>query len=148
MANKQERAAQLPAGAEKVLTTQSRSRSMAFVSVNKPTDTVLAVTNQGLEFKFDRHPADIVAGEAVTMTLLVDGQPAKGVELDLSRDGELYRNEPGRIHHTTDQSGTFVFTVPEAGVFLIEASYQAESSSALADKVREGFTIALEAAMP
>lgn len=148
MANKQERAAKLPAGAEKVVTTQVRSRALAFVTVNKPSDTVLKLSNKGLEFQFDRHPADIVAGEEVTVTLLMDGKPAQGVELDLSRDGELYRNEPGRVHHSTDASGKFVFTAPEAGRYLLEASYQADSKSELADKVREGFTVSFEAALP
>lgn len=148
MLNKQQRAAKLPAGAEKVVTTQGRSRALAFVTVNKPSDTVLKLSHQGLEFQFDRHPADIVAGEEVTVTLLMDGKPAQGVELDLSRDGELYRNEPGRVHHSTDASGKFVFTAPEAGRYLLEASYQADSKSELADKVREGFTISFEAALP
>lgn len=148
MANKKEREAQLPKGATKIVTTQGNSRSMAFVTVNKPTDTVLALSNKGLEFQFDRHPADIVAGEEVTVTFLVNGKPAAGVELDLSREGELYRNDPERKHHKTDNSGKFVFTAPVAGRYLLEASYQADSQSELADKVREGMTLSFEAALP
>jgi uncharacterized GH25 family protein len=148
MANKKERDAQLPEGATKIMTTQGNSRSMAFVTVNKPTDTVLALSNKGLEFQFDRHPADIVAGEEVTVTFLVNGKAAAGVELDLSREGELYRNDPERKHHKTDNSGKFVFTAPVAGRYLLEASYQADSQSELADKVREGMTLSFEAALP
>jgi uncharacterized GH25 family protein len=148
MANKKERAAQLPADAEKVLTTQGNSKALAFVTVNKPSTAVLALTNKGLEFQFDRHPADIVATEAVTVTLLMDGKPAAGVELDLSRDGELYRNEPERVHHTTDASGNFTFTPPIAGRYLLEASFQADVKNELTDKVREGFTLSFEAALP
>jgi uncharacterized GH25 family protein len=148
MANKKERAAKLPAGAEQVVTTQGNSRAMAFITVNKPSDAVLALTNKGLEFQFDRHPADIVATEEVTVTLLVDGKPASGVELDLSREGELYRNEPERLRHITDASGTFSFTAPVAGRYLLEASYQADMNNELTDKVREGFTLSFEAALP
>ncbi|WP_082971704.1 DUF4198 domain-containing protein [Rheinheimera sp. SA_1] len=148
MANKKDRAAQLPAGAEKVVTTQGNSRALAFITVNKPSDAVLALTNKGLEFQFDRHPADIVATEEVTVTLLMNGKPAAGVELDLSRDGELYRNEPERMHHKTDASGKFSFTAPVAGRYLLEASYQADVSNELTDKVREGFTLSFEAALP
>ena len=148
MANKKERAAQLPPGAEKVVTTKSNSRAMAFITVNKPSDTVLALNNKGLEFQFDRHPADIVATEAVTITLLVDGKPAEGVELDLSREGELYRNEPERVRHTTDTSGKFSFTAPVAGRYLLEASYQTDVQNELTDKIREGFTLSFEAALP
>ncbi len=148
MGDKQKAAKELPKGAEKVVTTQGRNRAFAFVTVNKPTDAVVIPTGKGLEFKMDRHPADVVAGEAVTMTLLVDGKPAAGVELDLSRDGELYRNEPGRVHHTTDKTGSFTFTAPEAGRYLLEAAYEAKSNSDKADKVREGFTWAFEVALP
>lgn len=148
MANKKELETKLPKGAEKVVTTQGNSRALAFVTVNKPNDTVLALNNQGLEFQFDRHPADIVAGETVTVTFLMNGKAAAGVELDLSREGELYRNDPQRTHHTTDNSGTFVFTAPVAGRYLLEASYQAKSQSELADKVREGLTLSFEAALP
>ncbi len=148
MANKKERAAKLPQGAEKVVTTQGNSRALAFVTVNKPSEAVLKLQNKGLEFQFDRHPADIVAGEEVTVTLLMNGKPAAGVELDLSREGELYRNEPERKHHKTDSSGKFVFSAPVAGRYLLEASYQADIASELADKVREGFTLSFEAALP
>ena len=82
------------------------------------------------------------------MTFLVNGKPAAGVELDLSREGELYRNDPERKHHKTDNSGKFVFTAPMAGRYLLEASYQADSASELADKVREGLTLSFEAALP
>lgn len=148
MGDKQKAAKELPKAAEKVTTTQGRNRAFAFVTVNKPTDNVVTPTGQGLEFKMDRHPADIVAGEVVTMTLLVDGKPAAAVELDLSRDGELYRNEPGRVHHTTDKTGSFSFTAPEAGRYLLEASYEADSKSEKADKVRESFTWTFEVALP
>jgi uncharacterized GH25 family protein len=148
MGDKQKAAKELPKGAQKVVTTQGRNRAFAFVTVNQPTATVVTPTGQGLEFKMDRHPADVVAGELVTMTLLVDGKPAAGVELDLSRDGELYRNEPGRVHHTTDQTGQFTFTAPEAGRYLLEAAFEANSKNDKADKVREAFTWTFEVALP
>ncbi len=148
MADKQQRAAKLPADAKKVVTTQGTSKALAFITVNQPSAAVLALTNNGLEFQFDRHPADIVATEAVTVTLLMNGKPAAGVTLDLSRDGELYRNEPERVHHTTDASGKFSFTPPVAGRYLLEASYQADVNNALTDQVREGFTLSFEVALP
>ncbi len=148
MGNKQEAAAKLPKGATKVVTTQGRNRAMAFVTVKKPSDQVLALTGKGLEFSFDKHPADIVASEPVTVTMMFDGKPVAGVELHLSFDGELYRNEPGRIEHKTDASGQFTFTPATPGRYLLEGSYMTDIASAQADKLREGFTLSFEAALP
>lgn len=148
MGDKQKAAKELPKDATDVVTTQGRNRAMAFVTVNGPTDTVLKTTGQGLEFSFDRHPADIVAGEAVTVTLTLNGKPAAGVKADLSFDGEFYRNDPARQHLVTNQAGQFSFTPANAGRYLLEASVEAALQSAKADKIREGFTLSFEAALP
>lgn len=148
MGDKQKAAKELPKDATDVVTTQGRNRAMAFVTVNGPTDTVLKTTGQGLEFSFDRHPADIVAGEAVTVTLTLNGKPVEGVKADLSFDGELYRNDPARQHLVTDKAGQFSFTPANAGRYLLEASAEAALKSEKADKIREGFTLSFEAALP
>lgn len=148
MGDKQKAAAELPKGASNVVTTQGRSKALAFVTVNAPTDTVLKPTGQGLEFTLDKHPADIVAGEAVTVTVLFNGKPAAGVEAELMQDGELYRNEAGRVHLTSSASGQFSFTPASAGRYLLEASLERELKSAKADKIRESFTWAFEASLP
>lgn len=148
MGDKQKAAKELPKEATDVVTTQGRNRALAFVTVNGPTDTVLKTTGQGLEFSFDRHPADIVAGEAVTVTLTLNGKPVKGVKADLSFDGELYRNDPARQHLLTDNAGQFSFTPANAGRYLLEASVEAPLQSDKADKLREGFTLSFEAALP
>ncbi|MDX3772743.1 DUF4198 domain-containing protein [Chromatiaceae bacterium AAb-1] len=148
MANKEERKSQLPAGASKVETTQMRSRSFAYVTVNKPTDTVVKLTGQGLEINSNVHPADFVAEETITLVFNLDGKPQAGVKGTLSVDGELYRNEAGRVDFTTDKSGAFTFTPEVAGRYLIEAAYSADTSSKLADKVRESVTFTFEVALP
>lgn len=148
MGDKQKAAKELPKDATDVVTTQGRNRALAFVTVNAPTDAVLKTTGQGLEFSFDRHPADIVAGEAVTVTLTLNGKPVEGIKADLSFDGELYRNDPARQHLVTDKAGQFSFTPADAGRYLLEASAEAPLKSAKADKIREGFTLSFEAALP
>lgn len=148
MGDKQKAAKELPKEATDVVTTQGRNRAIAFVTVNGPTEAVLKNTGQGLEFSFDRHPADIVAGEAVTVTLTLNGKPAEGIKADLSFDGELYRNDPARQHLVTDKAGQFSFTPANAGRYLLEASAEAALKSDKADKIREGFTLSFEAALP
>lgn len=148
MADKESRAKELPANATDVVTMQNRNRSMAFITVNKPSNKVLELTNQGLEFKSSVHPADIVAGEPVTFTFLVDGKPAAGVELDVSTEGERYRDEAGRIEFKTDATGQFSYTPSKAGAFLIEAHYSNKTATAKADQQNEGLTLTLEATLP
>ncbi len=148
MANKQERAAQLPAGAQKVETTQMRSRNYAYVTVNSPTDSVVTPQGQGLELIGQLHPADVVAGETTSFVFQLDGKAQSGVKGILSVDGELYRNDAGRIEFETGSDGVFSFTPAKAGRYLIEASYAADSHSALADKVRESVTYTFEVALP
>jgi len=148
MGDKQKAKAELPKGAEQVVTTQGRSRALAFVTVNAPTDTVLKTTGQGLEFMFDKHPADIVAGESVTVALLFNGKPVPKVKADIAFDGELYRNEPGRQHFVTDDKGQFSFTPASPGRYLLETAYEANAASDKADKIREGLTLTFEAALP
>jgi uncharacterized GH25 family protein len=129
MANKQERKAQLPAGATKVETVQMRSRNFTYVTVNSPSDTV-------------------VAEEALQFVFHLDGKPQAGVKGVLSYEGELYRNDAGRVEFETDNKGQFSFTPEHAGRYLIEASYSADTATALADKVRESVTFTFEVALP
>lgn len=148
MGDKRKAAAELPKEASHVVTTQGRNKAIAFVTVNAPTTKVLEVTGKGLEFTLDKHPADIVAGEPVAMTLLLDGKAVSGVDVELSFDGELYRNEAGRQHFVTNSQGQLVFTPAAAGRYLLETSVEQDQKTELADKVREGFTWSFEAALP
>lgn len=148
MANKQERTAQLPKGATKVETTQMRSRNFAYITVNSPTDTVVKLQGAGLEISSNVHPADVVAEENLQLVFNLDGKPQAGVKGVLSYEGELYRNDAGRIEFETNADGRFSFTPATAGRYLIEASYSADSNSALADKVRESVTYTFEVALP
>ena len=84
MANKQERTAQLPAGATKVETTQMRSRNFAYITVNSPTDTVVKLQGKGLEINSNVHPADVVAEESLELVFNLDGKPQAGVKGVLS----------------------------------------------------------------
>lgn len=148
MASKQERAAQLPQGATNVETVQIRSRNFAYVTVNGPTDTVMKVRGEGLELSSKTHPADAVAGEKLSFVFNLDGKPQAGVKGVLSYAGELYRNEAGRVDFETSADGSFSFTPQHAGRYLIEASYSADTATALADKVRESVTYTFEVALP
>ncbi|MDP5141261.1 DUF4198 domain-containing protein [Rheinheimera baltica] len=148
MADKQQRTAQLPAGATNVETVKSRSRSFAYITVNAPTDTVLTLQGEGLEISSSTHPADVVAQEALQFVFNINGKPQQHVKGVLSYAGELYRNAAERIEFITDSDGVFRFVPEQAGRYLIEASYSADIASAQADKVRESITYSFEVALP
>lgn len=148
MANKQERAAQLPANATDVVTTRSRGRALSYVSVNAPNQTALALSNDGLELKLLTHPADVVATEPVRWQFVLDGKPIADVKVELSREGELYRDDAGRELLNSDANGYLTFTPQVPGRYVIEASVQLDSTDALADQVRESLTLTFEAALP
>lgn len=148
MADAQARKAQLPAGATKVETIQSRSRSYAYVTVNAPTKTVTQLQGEGLELLGSVHPSDVVAGEELAFVFYLNGKVQADVKGVLSIGGELYRNDAGRIEFTTDSAGRFSFVPEQAGRYLIEAGYSTEIDSDKADKLRESVTYSFEVALP
>ena len=148
MGDKQKAAKELPKDATDVVTTQGRNRALAFVTVNGPTDTVLKTTGQGWNSALTGTRRISLPAKRVTATLTLNGKPVAGIKADLSFDGELYRNDPARQHLVTDKAGQFSFTPANAGRYLLEASAEAPLKSDKADKMREGFTLSFEAALP
>lgn len=148
MADKQAAAKQLPADATNISTSRSQSKALAVVTVKAPNRKAITPTGEGFELNFITHPADYVAEEPIAWQLLLDGKPAAGVQVELSREAELYRNNAGRQVFTSDQQGKLSFTPELAGRYLIEASYQANTTSALADGVRATLTLTFEVGLP
>ncbi|MCH8536480.1 MAG: DUF4198 domain-containing protein [Alkalimonas sp.] len=148
MANKKERLAQLPDDATDVVTTRSRGRALSFISVNAPNQTALALSNEGLELKLLTHPADVVATEPVRWQFVLDGEPVADVRVELSREGELYRDDAGRELLSSDGNGYLSFTPQVPGRYVLEASLQQDSQDPLADRIRESLTLTFEAALP
>lgn len=118
--------AALPQGATDVRATRTANRIETFVTLNNPTDTVFAPTNEGLELVPVTHPNDLVAGEAATFKLLNDGQPAADLEVTVARGGLRYRDNPEESTVKTGADGTFSITWPEAGMYWLNASVRTE----------------------
>lgn len=148
MADKQQRQDKIPAGASNIETVQLRSRQFAYITVNAPSNTVMALSGEGLELQSNTHPADVVAGEALSFSFYVNGRLQTGVKGVLSFDGERYRNEAGRIEFATDANGQFSFTPAHAGRYLLEAYYSAPISAAQADSIREAISYSFEVSQP
>jgi uncharacterized GH25 family protein len=91
------------------------------------------------------HPNDLFAGEEATFKLLVDGQPAAGVEVEIIRGGTRYRNAQDEIKVTTDANGEFSVTWPEPGMYWLDASTQDDKVSMPQAKQRRlGYVATLE----
>lgn len=135
MANKMEAKKRLPEGARDVKTMLIDMSSVAFVTRNKPTDTVFQPTGKGFELKPLVHPNDIVQGEEVVIEALLNGEAAKGVQVEITPGGSRYRDDRGSIKLETDGSGRIVFTPEQPGPWLLSADLSMPSESPLADTV-------------
>lgn len=115
-------AAAIPADATDVKKTYSQRRVETFVTSGAPNDIALKPTGKGLELIPVTHPNDLFSGEAATFTLLIDGKPAAGVEVDVAPGSTKYEEDRGETKVTTGADGKFTITWPKPGFYWIEAS--------------------------
>ncbi|MGK2740740.1 DUF4198 domain-containing protein [Tepidicaulis sp. LMO-SS28] len=111
----------LPAGAEELEVTHLERRFEVFATVGAPTETVFTPTGKGLEMVPVTHPNDLFAGEEATFKLLLDGEPAAGLDVEIVKGGSRYRDAAGGETVTADGEGVFSFTWPEAGMYWLGA---------------------------
>ena len=133
----------IPAEATDVQLTEAQGRVEVFVTRGAPTEGALAATGKGLELVPVTHPNDLFAGEAATFKLLLDGQPAKGVEVAYVPGAARYRNESGEAKVTTGDDGAFTITWPSAGLFWIEADVGNLPSTAIENAQRRASYVAV-----
>lgn len=117
-------AKQVPAGAADLKTIRTVNRNETFVTRDNPTTGVFKTTGQGLELEPVTHPADVVAGEAASFRLLLDGKPASGLEVSFLRGGEHWNPKAVEIKRKTSADGLVTVTLPEGGIWLLSAAYR------------------------
>ena len=115
----------IPAGATDIVATRTSNRIETFVTLGAPTDTVFTNPGDGLVLIPVTHPNDLVAGEAATFKLSIDGLAASGVEVTVARGGARYRDTPDEMTVTTGPDGAFTVTWPEPGMYWLNASVRA-----------------------
>lgn len=139
----------IPANASELRIIQSNNRMETFVTAGNPTDKVLAPTNQGLELVPVTHPNDLFAGEAAEFTFLLDGKPAKDVEISVVPGGNRYRDETGDFTVKTDAQGKVAITWPTAGMYWLEAELSStEGVAKPATERRAVYSATLEVQAP
>ena len=142
-------AKQVPANATELKVAQNSSRMEVFVTSGNPTTSVLKPTGVGLELAPITHPNDLFAGEAAEFSLLLDGKPAPGVEVNVIPGGNRYRDELGEIKTTSDANGKISITWPQAGMYWLEAKFSSKDGvSAPATERRASYSATLEVLAP
>ena len=124
-----ELAAKVPKDAQNLQVTQTAGRVETFVTNGAPNGTALAPTGKGIELAPVTHPNDLFAGEEATFRVLVDGQPAAGLEFEIVRGGTRYRNAQDEIAATTDAQGLLKVTWPEPGLYWLETSVEDDKAT-------------------
>lgn len=120
---------EIPNDATNVQVTQSAGRIETFITAGSPSEDALKPTGAGLELVPVTHPNDLFAGEAATFKLVLDGEPASGLDVVVIPGGMRYRSAQGDITVKTDAKGEFVVTWPTAGMYWLEASLEDDKTS-------------------
>jgi len=137
-------AQEVPKDAKNLQVTRSAGRVETFVTNGSPSTDALKPTGAGLELVPVTHPNDLFAQEAATFQLLIDGQPAQGVEIEIVAGGTRYRDSQDEITARTGEDGKFSVTWPAPGMYWLEASLQDDKAQPPATGRRAGYVATLE----
>jgi uncharacterized GH25 family protein len=130
-----EMATGIPANAAKLEVEQTQRRVETFVSVGTPTE-VKPGLGAGIELVPVQHPNDLYARETAKFRFLLDGKPAKDLDVGIIAGGTRYRDAPGEMTFKTDRNGEVAITWPAAGMYWLEVSVQDEGATAPGVKKR------------
>jgi uncharacterized GH25 family protein len=130
-----EMATGIPANAAKLEVEQTQRRVETFVSVGAPT-ALKAAAGTGIELVATQHPNDLYAREPAKFRFMLDGKPAKDLEVEIIAGGTRYRDGPEEMILKTNQDGEIAVTWPAAGMYWLEVSVQDENASAPGVKKR------------
>lgn len=124
--------------------SDGHSAIISYVTLGKPSDTVLKPKGQGIEIVFnDGHPNDLFTNETSKLTVLLNGKPAAGLELTLMPDGDRYRNEAGEIKLKTDDKGSCEIHWSKAGRYWLNAEIEEEGEEIDGVPLRKMYAINL-----
>ena len=134
----------IPANAADVKLSETQGRIEIFVTSGKPSADTFKPTGVGLEMVPVTHPNSLVAGEKATFRMVLDGQPAAGLPIEIVPGGIRYRDKLNDFKATTDESGTFTVTWPGPGMYWMNASIEDGKSKIKDAKRRAAYTTTVE----
>jgi uncharacterized GH25 family protein len=115
-------AKEVPAKAKDLKVSQMLGRLETYVTAGKPSDGALKPTGKGLELVPVTAFNDLYAGEAATFQLLIDGKPAKGIDVEVTADRTQYRDNLNELELKSDDKGQVSVQWPTPGIYLLKAS--------------------------
>lgn len=135
---------EVPKDADKLQITRSAGRIETFVTNGAPSTDALAPTKAGLELVPVTHPNDLFAGEAASFRLLIDGEPAANVDVEIVPGATRYRDSQNEIAIKTNADGHFSVTWPTPGMYWLEATLQDDKAAPPATSRRASYVATLE----
>lgn len=120
-------AKEIPADAEDVTVTQSMGRVETFITMGKP--SAFKPVGVGLELAGSSNLTDLAKGEKASFMLLLDGQPARDIEVTVTPGDSQYRDKLDEIKLKTNDKGEFSVTWPTAGMYWLDASTKDKKTS-------------------
>lgn len=90
------------------------------------------------------HPNNLVVGEKATFRMVLDGQPAAGLAVEIVPGGIRYRDQLNDIKATTDEAGAFTVTWPGPGMYWMNAQVQDDKSKIKDARRRANYTTTVE----
>lgn len=141
-------AKEVPANAQELKVTEMNGRVETFVTSGKPSKTVFTPTGVGLELVPVTHPNDLVADEAATFQLVLDGKPAPEVEVDIAPAGSRYRDQTNETKVKTGADGKFSVKWTGPGLYWLGASVQDTKTSLPQASARRASYVATMEVLP
>jgi uncharacterized GH25 family protein len=117
----------IPANAAKLEVEQMQRRIETYVTVGTPSE--VKPVGAGLELVPLTHPNDLYAGESARFKFLLDGKPAKDLEVEIVAGGTRYRDAPNETRLKTDDDGVVTMTWTAAGLYWVDASVEDERAT-------------------
>ena len=109
----------------------SARRVESYVTLGAPNIGAFEVSGVGLEFVPITHPNDSYAGELIRFGFLMNGEPASGVELEVIKGEDRYRDVSGVQTVTANEMGEVELTFDQPGQYWLSA--QAQGSTVIQD---------------
>lgn len=129
--------------------TRVLGRIETYITKGEPTWTLLKPSGQGLELGEGFHPNEVYAGETNIIQLLLNGKPAKNIEVLITTEGSRFRDTLTSKTLRTDDEGKFSYDWPIAGRYLLEAEIEIENpKGSLVSHTLYGYFLTLESRLP